>query len=288
MKVVPILGHMSGKLAGIVASHNRAGQYFRQYVIPVDPKTLAQLSGRVNFGNSSNLYHSLDDPGKALWNSFAAFYRPKGNTLPGVLSGFNVFTAMGTTARNAELFGVDPVIKKNGSGTALVITTDNFSQTLIAPGHQLMTELTVNGGMLPLIVDDTNTSIQMYESGNYDIEISLPAQITPIAGTAPSQQFVDSNGNEYGIMMQISNPTQQQHNFKANPRNQTIAVIKNATITTPPSATLTLSYAVTGTVDTGRYKQYPVAGTTVNVEFWQVGLNGMQNKLASIPTNISA
>ena len=36
----------SGKIGGVVASHNRGGQYFRQHVIPTDPATGLQSTMR--------------------------------------------------------------------------------------------------------------------------------------------------------------------------------------------------------------------------------------------------
>lgn len=42
MKVIPVMGPLSGSLGGFTASHNKGGAYFRQRVIPTDPNSTRQ------------------------------------------------------------------------------------------------------------------------------------------------------------------------------------------------------------------------------------------------------
>jgi hypothetical protein len=73
MKIKPILANMSGRLQGIVASHNRGGQYFRGRTIPDTPPTPAQSGNRVNLTNCVNRWTTvLTGDQRALWNNYAA------------------------------------------------------------------------------------------------------------------------------------------------------------------------------------------------------------------------
>lgn len=63
----------SGKMGGIVASHNSGGQYFRQFVVPTDPASTQQQQRRVTFGNGSNRWSStLTEAERNAWNAIAA------------------------------------------------------------------------------------------------------------------------------------------------------------------------------------------------------------------------
>lgn len=72
MKIKPILADMSGRLQGIVASHNRGGQYFRGRTIPDTPPTPAQSGIRVLMTNCINRWTNvLTDDQRKAWNEYA-------------------------------------------------------------------------------------------------------------------------------------------------------------------------------------------------------------------------
>lgn len=62
----------SGKLGAEVHSHNSFGQYIRQYVVPTDPATTAQLAQRAALGTQSQVWRTLSAVIQAGWNSLAA------------------------------------------------------------------------------------------------------------------------------------------------------------------------------------------------------------------------
>lgn len=63
---------MSGKLGGIVASHNSGGQYFRALAIPVNPATAAQTAVRNAFLSSGAAWvNDLSDQERDDWNAYA-------------------------------------------------------------------------------------------------------------------------------------------------------------------------------------------------------------------------
>jgi hypothetical protein len=59
----------SGKIGGHVASHNRAGAYFRTKVTPVNPQSTAQLAVRNRLGTRSQAWRGLTDAQRSAWNA---------------------------------------------------------------------------------------------------------------------------------------------------------------------------------------------------------------------------
>lgn len=73
MKFTPLLGtDLSGSLAGITASHNRGGPYFRNRAIPTDPGTSFQLVVRQAVSDLTSLwYNTLTAAQRAAWDLYA-------------------------------------------------------------------------------------------------------------------------------------------------------------------------------------------------------------------------
>ena len=72
MKYIGLLSSAaSGKLGGIVASHNRGGTYFRHHAIPVQPRTPAQTAVRNQLQTFSSAFKSLTPAQISGWNALA-------------------------------------------------------------------------------------------------------------------------------------------------------------------------------------------------------------------------
>lgn len=70
MKYIGLLSSAaSGKLGGIVASHNRGGTYFRHHAIPVQPRTPAQTTNRAQLAGFSAAFKALTAAQIAGWNA---------------------------------------------------------------------------------------------------------------------------------------------------------------------------------------------------------------------------
>lgn len=65
-------GQLSGSVAGVVASHNRGGQYLRNRSIPVNPNTVRQTEVRSAFASASFFWRTLTDAQRGGWISYAA------------------------------------------------------------------------------------------------------------------------------------------------------------------------------------------------------------------------
>lgn len=76
----PLLSEASGAVAGLVASHNRGGQYFRARVTPTDPLTTRQAETRANMAALVNLWKSITPAQRASWDLYGSNV-PVTNTL---------------------------------------------------------------------------------------------------------------------------------------------------------------------------------------------------------------
>lgn len=59
----------SGKMGGVVASHNRGGSYLRAHVIPVQPRTSSQTANRNQLAAFSGAFKALTAAQVAGWNA---------------------------------------------------------------------------------------------------------------------------------------------------------------------------------------------------------------------------
>lgn len=109
MKYIGLLSSAaSGKLGGIVASHNRGGTYFRHHAIPVQPRTPAQTLVRNQLQGFSSAFKALSPAQISGWNALAltvtlksklgTTYNPTGQQLfvscNKHLAAINIFTVL--------------------------------------------------------------------------------------------------------------------------------------------------------------------------------------------------
>jgi hypothetical protein len=286
-KVTYITGIYSGKLAGQVFSRNKAGAYVRQWVKPINPRTIAQQAARTTFGNASNQYHMLTNSQKALWNAFAPFFNPKGVSIPSGISGFNAFIALNNLAKSSHDAEVTFDVLKNDTGTPLTKTNKSFVANLDAPAHNLITSYQYDGGNAPLILHPADISFAMSESGTFTFDFTLQANPSITSGLGVTNPFTDTHGNQYGFTFYMSNGVQQDHNFKKNPEIQKLFSIPNFELSAAPTAILNYGLSGTGGISPSKYQSLPVAGQSVQITVYQTGINGMCNKICSFDTTVT-
>jgi len=125
----PAASAISGKTGGTVFSHNRGGQYMRQFVVPTNPASPQQqavrtiLSGNVNYWN--NLLTAAQ---RAAWDTYA-LNTPITNRLgdPINVGGLGMYNRANVPALQASLSRIDdaPTIYNTGEmDETLVATVD--------------------------------------------------------------------------------------------------------------------------------------------------------------------
>lgn len=94
------IGQASGRLAGVVYSHNRYGQYTRNGVIPVKATTEAAMNAKARFTAASQAWAALTDAQRLAWKTYA-----QGNPQPDAFGDPQVVTGhvayVGNSCRTA-------------------------------------------------------------------------------------------------------------------------------------------------------------------------------------------
>lgn len=282
-----MIGELSGKLGGNVFARNKGGAYIRQYVMPVDPRTIAQVSARSAFGFASSSYHSLTDAEKANWESFARErYLPKNGENTGQFSGFNAFTALANTVANAQA-------KSSGSqylsGTSALPLTDqvlgNFTLNITPPVERIQANLQdTNGNPVPILV---NSASRFVINGQWRIALTWNGGTGP-SGTEVNIPLVDGAGNGVGFAVYMSNPVQQAHMFVNNPEQYQIGAIRPLESATVVGG-LTEGIQLDGTLnDLTIFKSMPQVGDYVRLTVYSVSVGGQAIRLGSVTSQVAA
>lgn len=121
-----ILADASGAMGGVVASHNRGGQYLRARVVPTNPSSGAQVEIRTIFGNLASAWQSLTKPQQDAWTTYAINV-PVTDRMgdPLTLTGQQMFVRCNTARVQA---GLDPV-----DDGPTVFSLDSLSPVTITP-----------------------------------------------------------------------------------------------------------------------------------------------------------
>ena len=95
-------GQLSGSVGGVVASHNKGGQYLRNRSIPVNPNSVAQQLVRATFSAAAIDWAELTVAQRAAWEAYAV-ETPVLNRLGEsiTVAGFNMFTRWYAFSRRA-------------------------------------------------------------------------------------------------------------------------------------------------------------------------------------------
>lgn len=207
-------GEMRGKLGSSVFSRNRSGAIIRQYIIPIDVRSTAQLNARASFGSASSSWHSLTSEKKTLWQDFADLgYVPKNGTNSGQYSGFQAHTSLANVVANASrLPPTTPTIYLNGSVTPITVEALPFQHLSQPPSFGIRNSFLSSDGAVELAslsVDQLDSSAEIGSAaGNFKISLKFSKSVTFHSG----QALEDSGGNSVGFAVYGSSPVAQQQN----------------------------------------------------------------------------
>lgn len=124
----------SGKIKGIVASHNKGGQYFRGLTIPTNPNTARQQAVRNAMSALSTAWvQTLTSSQRAGWQAYAdniSWTNALGDTIQ--ISGINAYVGCNTPRLQGSAARVDtaPTVFDRGNFTLPVATITAASATL--------------------------------------------------------------------------------------------------------------------------------------------------------------
>lgn len=172
MKFVPspFADGLSGSSGSLVASHNRAGPYFRRRAIPTNPNTIRQQAVRSIFGSLVNYWtNDLTQAERDLWEAYGANTPISTPAGPIFNTGQNWFVGNNTSRLQAGLSRVDnaPTVFDTGAPVTSV---------------QGITIATLNAIGIDEVSDsmDTRINIASGASGDGDLLIFLgpPVNLT--------------------------------------------------------------------------------------------------------------
>ena len=106
----------SGKLANALVYGTWKGiNTVRQYVVPANPQTAAQITQRAKISSAVNAWKNyfIEAAGRSAWNRIALLY-------PGAMSGFNAFTrnVVNFIATTPDASFVDVIVRSGGQTVA--------------------------------------------------------------------------------------------------------------------------------------------------------------------------
>ena len=95
-------GQLSGSVGGVVAAHNKGGQYLRNRSIPTNPNSAAQIAVRGAFSDGAIAWSGLTAAQRSAWEAYAV-ETPVVNRLGEniIVSGFNMWSRWFAFSRRA-------------------------------------------------------------------------------------------------------------------------------------------------------------------------------------------
>lgn len=274
-----MIGELSGKLGGNVFARNKGGAYIRQYVIPVDPRTISQLNARNSFGIASSSYHSMNPAQKSRWNNFASsVFNPKTGKI-GVSSGFNAFVGLNTSVISAKIRG----ISVTNNLVTVPITSDEYRTSSEPPVSNLEANFGVYlGTPIQYAITDTVVGLIDWAEDTVIIPITMTANFTNVGTSfSPIGSTTDANGNKFGFKVFMSNPVQQKGMFFENPYLYSLGATPPAKFTTPVETGTGLDFKGTFRFQPGQMQSSPQPGQVVLITIFAMSETGMLLKLKS-------
>lgn len=132
-------GQISGSVAGVVAGHNKGGQYLRNRSIPTNPRSERQQTVRAAFGAAAITWRNLTGGQKAAWEGYAnqtPLLNRIGESI--TVSGFNMYVRVAAYSGGIGI-SVSPIAPiEPGLSTIGVVTSASLSaadgMTLVTSG----------------------------------------------------------------------------------------------------------------------------------------------------------
>lgn len=264
---------LSGKLGGTVYANNKSGSYVRQYVIPTNPSTDAQVAARGSFTSALSAWHSLTDSDKSAWNSYATTNFASKSGGIGTYSGFNAFTSLRNAAINAARNS--RATDWLGGASALTTTSVNYVAPLTAPGNSFTNNIKLSTGTaVPLTLTGATFGTDSIAS----ITMSIPSTVV----SAPI--FQDAIGDiPTGYALYAGNAMSQPNQFVANPFMECIGVMKPPVISSgwTSASTITGTFSTVADFNIPARKMWYVVGDTVRITVFAIGSNGAMKMIGS-------
>jgi hypothetical protein len=194
-----ILGDLSGKIGGVVFSNNKAGSIVRKRVRGTNPRTAAQTAARQKFGVGSGAWDALSNSEQGNYRDFAkSGYRPFSKQNKGNFTGAQAFRSVNTVVQNAIAKYLVAVFAHGTGPEVPLVHTD--SMPAVDPNAPVAS---VNATIANGVGSFKFLSISnMVLKDNYTIKFDL--NFEPSSPAFAGDQFIDSNGIDFGLSLYCS------------------------------------------------------------------------------------
>lgn len=195
----PILGDISGKVAGVVFSNNKSGAIIRKRVKGTNPKTAAQTAARNVFGSGSASWAALSGSEQSQYNEFAkSMYVPLKHKYQTKHTGAQAFRAIQTVVSGSTLKQLTTVVKKGTDNS--VITHTVAPPAVVVTGPLSSVGANIKDGTNPtkmLRISDC----AFVHTGAVSFTVNFdPSAVGGLTGTT----FLDGNSLAYGFTAYLS------------------------------------------------------------------------------------
>lgn len=279
------LGMLSGKMGGLIFSHNKSGQYVRQYVSVTNPNTQAQSDARSKLGAASQGFHGLTPAQKSAWGVFAqSHFNPRRGYNEGQYSGFQAFTSLLTSVYNTTLRGTEPTLKINDSEPSVEATFADFAFSNDPPTAGLQANIAeqLTNNPLGLRLHD----ITIYDDGSGSAIVKVGE-----TGTAGHdiEDFEDTAGNEFGFAVYISNAMAQDGLFVNNPGMINLCYLEHPELDSADRSGVTdFELSWNAQINEGDYQAFPDAGETIRAELYSISRGGQVSCIGAQTTGMDS
>jgi len=265
-------GMLSGKLGGNVFSHNKGGQYVRQYVIPVNPDSAQQLFVRSRFGMAVSSYHALTPEQKTGWTAFAnGQFSPKVGINHGQFSGFNAFVAYRNMVTQARQMDFDVTVTANGSALSTPPTFGNYVFLPIPPAFGVQAAIAEQTTNNPLEFEIQD--IDVFTDGTWSLNLGLAGAVS---GTGYDiEDFKDTHENKISFMVELSNGNPQEGMFYNNKYLYTLGFVKPMSwAEADREGVETIKIECANGTKVSNYQAFPTSGQICYASVWIVNPYG--------------
>lgn len=280
------MGELRGKLGPNIFSRNGHGQYVRNYILPVNPNTIAQATARNSFSNIVNTYKDLTSAQRTAWKNYAdTLYQPRSHSHSMQYSGYQAYIALNMANARSNNLNRNYTIKVDGLAPPYPLIKYDWDIGVSDP--PLVSKTNEIIGLSNSFYPTTLESINIKTNAKCNFSLSVPN----MGGTTAFSGWVDSNNNKCGYVLYMSNTLKGENYYVRNPLYMCLGFFKawSWNHPGPPYVVFNnLFYFADDAFDLGKYKSFPTLGKWVQATLYSIDLSGQLKKVGSKRVQIEA
>jgi hypothetical protein len=272
-------GEFRGKLGGNIFSKNGHGAYIRNYVLPINPNTVAQNNARSSFGSVVNQYSTLSADLRANWKEYArSNFVPRSHSHSMRYSGYQSFISLNMALKRAIAFTRDYDLEFNGVANPYSTSYIGWVSEVDEPPEKskLLNFVDKNDRAHNLSLLDCSLFLP-------DV-VSFTLRLGAGGGSYQYHRSIDENLNYTGFVVYMSNPIPGANYFVRNPLYNCLGFFRPWFLDNAPADEASfreITYTSTDNINTADYKSWPYNGDWVRLTVYCIDPYGQMRKVGS-------